>query len=257
MRLACLLLACAGLAAAADAGADLLAAARKGQTDRVRALVAKGAPLESHDKDGRTPLMLAAEHGHADTVQALLEKGASAAARDKQGWNAYALALLASPGGHGEVLKLLPAPPPLRVVLEAELAPDNLYSSCSMSPPLLAKYVAGLRLEGMVAAAVRETAGPLEIVGEDADAVAHLRVRPQASCVQQDSSDNLSLEIDVKVTAKDREAPLLEKTFGGGLKGLHARKAASAAQYAPLFAEWAKSHGGPIYWAVVGAVLKR
>src|SRR5260221_1789141 len=93
-------------AAAADLSPELLAAAKKGQTERVETLAAKGASLESRDKDGRTALMLAAQHGHPDTVRALLAKGAKPQDRDKEGWSAYALALFSSSGRREEVLKL-------------------------------------------------------------------------------------------------------------------------------------------------------
>src|SRR5271157_1982139 len=83
-------------ALAADPSADLLAAAKKGQTARVESLAAKGASLESTDKDGRTPLMLAAQHGHAETVRALVARGAKPDARDKQGWTAWGLAFFSS-----------------------------------------------------------------------------------------------------------------------------------------------------------------
>ena len=49
---------------------------------------------------------------------------------------------------------------------------------------------------------------------------------------------------------------LLEKTFGGGLKGLHARAVSSPAQYGAIFSELAKANAPQIYWAVVEACLR-
>src|SRR5438046_10182585 len=97
-------------ATAADLGPELLAAAKKGETERVDELAAKGVSLEYKDKDGRTALMLAAQHGHPGTVRALLAKGAKPEDRDKEGWSAYTLALFSSSGKREEVLKLLPQP---------------------------------------------------------------------------------------------------------------------------------------------------
>jgi len=258
-----LLFACAATVWAADTGPNILTAAKKGQTALVRSLLEHKAPIEARNRDGRTPLMLAAEHGHADTVALLLSRGADPAARDKQGWTAWALALFSSGAARERILKALPAPRPWTLALRSELAPDNLYSSCSMSPPQLQQFVAGLHLETAVLNEVRAAAStppeaPVTLVPPDtadgANAVALLRVRPQASCVQQESADSLSLAIDVTVTAGNET--ILEKTFGGGLKGLHARRAASPAQYQALFADWAKAHAGAIYQGIVAALLK-
>jgi hypothetical protein len=260
-----LLAALAGILAAADLGQDLLTAARKGQADRVRELVHRRAALETRDKDGRTPLLVASQRGHAGVVELLLESGADVQARDREGWSAYGLALMSSSNARGRVLKLLPTPPTRRLVLDAQLAPDNVYSSCSMAPRQLAQFLAELQPQAMVLAAVRAVAAspgapagsiPVELVASGGDAVATLAVRPQVSCMQQQSADNLSLAIDLRVTLNGRDAPLLEKTFGGGLRGMHARMAASPAQYQALFGDWAKAHASDIFWAIVASLLK-
>jgi ankyrin repeat protein len=250
---------------AADTGPELLTAARKGQADRIRALLVRKAPIEAKDRQGRTPLMLAAEHGHADAVRALLDAGASPSARDREGATAFALALLSSSGGREAVLKLLPAPKRIRATLEARLSPENLYSSCLMSLQQLGAAISEIRPEALVLAAVREVAAnpglppedvPIDWVDAAAGARVLLAVRPQVSCVQQQSADNLSLAIDVRVSVEGREAPVLEKTFGGGLKGLHVRRAGSPAQYGALFSDWARGHAAAVYWAAVGALLE-
>ena len=61
--------------------------------------------------------------------------------------------------------------------------------------------------------------------------------------------------MDVRLERSGRKA-ILEKTFGGGLKGLHARSVTSPAQYGAVFDEWAKSHASQIYWAAVEAWLR-
>ncbi len=245
---------------AADLGPELLTAARKGQTARVQTLASQGASLESQDKNGRTALMLAAQHGHADTVRALLAKGAKPETRDKQGWTAYGLALFSSAGGRDEVLKALPAPATVGLVLSVVLVPENLYSSCFMPPPQLATTVKSLQTEARLVSAVRDAAAagkaPVELVAAGGDALLTLRVRPRAVCVQQQSSDKLSMEVDARVVLNGESAPLLEKTFGGGLKGLREQMVTSPAQYPPVFEDWAKKHGGEIYWAAVEALLR-
>lgn len=68
--------------AGADLNDELFAAARKGETATVQALLEKGAGLEATTPYGQTPLYLAAISGHEDTVRLLLEKGAKTNIRD-------------------------------------------------------------------------------------------------------------------------------------------------------------------------------
>jgi len=250
-------------ALAADLGPDLLAAAKKGQTERVESLAGKGASLESTDKDGRTALMLAARYGHAETVRALLAKGAKPESRDNLGWTAYGLALFSTAGGRERVLKALPQPATVRLVVNAALGTENLYNSCLLRLPQLAEQVRAIQPELRVVAALRDAAAaaavkaPVELVAAGGDAVLFLRVRPRVGCVQQQSSDNVSLEVDIRVVRNGEAGAVIEKTFGGGIKGLRAQIVTSRAQYSPVFDDWAKKHGGAIYWAVVEALLRR
>jgi hypothetical protein len=247
---------------AADLGPDLLAAARKGQTSRVEALLARGAPIEAADKDGRTPLMAAAQHGHAGTVKLLLDKGANPGARDHQGWTAYGLAAFSSSGARGEVLKALPQPGILKVSLDVRWVRENLASSCFLTPAQLLDLISGIKPGALVAAALRDFAasngkGLMEFVGDaSGDSTLYLKVRPGASCLQQQSTDNLSLMIEARMVRTRNQAEMLERTFGGGLKGLHARAVSSPSQYEPVLSEWVKSHAGTIYWAAVEAWLR-
>ncbi len=131
-----------------------------------------------------------------------------------------------------------------------------------MSPAELVREVAALEPAAMVARAIREFAqssgrGRMEFVAErGGDVVLRLKARPSASCNPQQSLDSLSLAIEVRVERAADRAALLEKTFGGGLKGLHARTVSSPAQYQPLYSGWASSHAGEIYWAAVEAWLR-
>ncbi|KAM6972858.1 GA-binding protein subunit beta-2a [Aplochiton taeniatus] len=65
-----------------DLGKRLLEAARKGQDDEVRTLMANGAPFTT-DWLGTSPLHLAAQHGHYSTADVLLRAGVSRDARTK------------------------------------------------------------------------------------------------------------------------------------------------------------------------------
>uniref|UniRef100_A0A2K6Q5T1 GA binding protein transcription factor subunit beta 2 n=1 Tax=Rhinopithecus roxellana TaxID=61622 RepID=A0A2K6Q5T1_RHIRO len=65
-----------------DLGKRLLEAARKGQDDEVRTLMANGAPFTT-DWLGTSPLHLAAQYGHYSTAEVLLRAGVSRDARTK------------------------------------------------------------------------------------------------------------------------------------------------------------------------------
>jgi parallel beta-helix repeat protein len=83
---------------------ELWQAAEDGYTDRVKALIAKGADLYVKDKNGQTVLMCAASWGHTETVQALLDAGADVNAEADNGVTALMGASLA---GHTETVKAL------------------------------------------------------------------------------------------------------------------------------------------------------
>jgi hypothetical protein len=281
MRFFAVLLAAALPMLAADEPLDILQAARKGMTRELATLLLKGADLEARDKQGRTPLMLAAQYGRTATLRLLLEKGAKPDTRDSHGWNAYMLALLAPSGGmvhtrHDAVLKLLPQPKRFRLAIIASWAPGKaLFSSCFMRPEELTQQIREIQPDGMVIEALRRYAATsgrdfIAVVSADArgnseiserptpkdvDAVLTLLVEPGATCVQQ--VDQLSLSIQATLNRAQEEKPVLEKSFGGSAlrTGMRGEAATNPKQYGALYRPWVKSEVGPVYWAVLTALL--
>lgn len=68
-----------------DCQTPLLFAARSGHATIVKALLRKGALVDSQDTRGRTPLSHAAEQGHKVVVRQLLAGGAQVKVGDKNG----------------------------------------------------------------------------------------------------------------------------------------------------------------------------
>ncbi|MGD0499008.1 MAG: ankyrin repeat domain-containing protein [Bryobacteraceae bacterium] len=271
-------LALAFSAMAADPGADLLRAARQGDTPRVRALLDAGAGLEARDKNGRTPLLCAAEQGHADTVRLLLDRGAESGARDREGLTAYGLALFSLDGAkRAAVLAALPRPPVLRLSLIGRWSPENMTGSCFLGRDQLYRFMTLIHPDALVVGALADsarlngkdivdivradaeglkadvTAGTASVA--DADAIVVLEAKPALSCAQQ--FDRLSLAIDVRVWRAGSQTPVFEKTFGGGLTGLHAQQVTSPAQVQPLLENWARSHASSIYGGVLRALMRQ
>lgn len=75
-------------------------AVRRGNTEIVRDLLARGADPNARDRHGQTGLMLAAHGGHLATVHLLIERGARLDITAKYGLSAVMLAVVA---GHEEI----------------------------------------------------------------------------------------------------------------------------------------------------------
>uniref|UniRef100_A0AC11ECG5 GA binding protein transcription factor subunit beta 2 n=1 Tax=Ovis aries TaxID=9940 RepID=A0AC11ECG5_SHEEP len=86
-----------------DLGKRLLEAARKGQDDEVRTLMANGAPFTT-DWLGTSPLHLAAQYGHYSTAEVLLRAGVSRDARTKVDRTPLHMA---AADGHAHIVELL------------------------------------------------------------------------------------------------------------------------------------------------------
>jgi len=83
---------------------DLLYAAREGDIEAVKRLLAKGADVNAKDNWGITALMWTAWPGHTEIVNLLISKGADVNAKDKNGRTAL---MEAAAGGHTEIVEML------------------------------------------------------------------------------------------------------------------------------------------------------
>jgi len=89
---------------AGDVNKELRTAAKKGEIDKVRALLAQGADINSKDDYGKTALFLACEKGQAEIVSVLLKNGANMEIKDINDRLPYDIAVSKK---HVDVEKLL------------------------------------------------------------------------------------------------------------------------------------------------------
>jgi len=82
----------------------LMAAARNGDNDKIRALMEQGADVNRPNNNGGTAIMYAALSGDPDTVNLLLDRGAAIDAVAANGWTALMIACVK---GHADIARLL------------------------------------------------------------------------------------------------------------------------------------------------------
>src|SRR5439155_1639313 len=104
MAVACAFLAAAAHSQSININSDLLAAARRGDTGGVRALLERGAAVNSRNRLGDSPLLIAAKNGITPMALLVLERGADVSEHDNRGKTG---ADMAAEGGHRATLELL------------------------------------------------------------------------------------------------------------------------------------------------------
>jgi hypothetical protein len=85
---------------------DLIAAAKKGDVEAVKSLLARGADVNAKTRYNQTPLMFAAEKGHLEVVRNLIEAGADVNVTDTF-YKFFTALYGAASKGHADVVKLL------------------------------------------------------------------------------------------------------------------------------------------------------
>ena len=83
---------------------SLIEAASMGDTEKVQALLAKGADVHAKDNTGATVLLQTAWDGRTDAVRLLLAKGADVNAKDNKGGTAL---MAAKREDHKEIVRIL------------------------------------------------------------------------------------------------------------------------------------------------------
>jgi ankyrin repeat protein len=83
---------------------DWTDAARLGDVDRLRCLLASGADVNARDEHGQTALMIAAGNGRSSAIRLLVENGAVLDCTAKYGLSAVMLAVI---GGHLDAVRTL------------------------------------------------------------------------------------------------------------------------------------------------------
>jgi ankyrin repeat protein len=74
-------------------GLQLIRAAKKGDAEKLRGLIAAGVTVDSVDENGWTPLAWAVKNRHADIARVLIDAGANAEHESRNGWTPMALAV--------------------------------------------------------------------------------------------------------------------------------------------------------------------
>ena len=90
--------------APAEKSIQLVNAAKDGDLDKVKDLIAEGVDVDSKNKGGTTALMMAARFDNLDIVEYLVEKGADVNAKNELGRSAL---YMAARNGHVDVVEFL------------------------------------------------------------------------------------------------------------------------------------------------------
>ncbi|GCB77852.1 hypothetical protein scyTo_0019328 [Scyliorhinus torazame] len=142
-----------------DLGKRLLEAARKGQDDEVRTLMANGAPFTT-DWLGTSPLHLAAQYGHYSTAEVLLRAGVSRDARTKVDRTPLHMA---AAEGHANIVELL-----IREAMQNQVNtnPERTNSGAVATPQFIIAPAGVMNLAGLVSSS-KTTSVTEEVVTAD------------------------------------------------------------------------------------------
>ncbi|XP_028920815.1 GA-binding protein subunit beta-1 isoform X2 [Ornithorhynchus anatinus] len=188
-----------------DLGKKLLEAARAGQDDEVRILMANGAPFTT-DWLGTSPLHLAAQYGHYSTTEVLLRAGVSRDARTKV--DRTPLHMAASEG-HASIVEVL-----------LKIAMQNQINTNPESPDTVTIHAATPQFiigPGGVVNLTDETGVSAVQFGNSSTSVlATLAALAEASAPLSNSSDTPVVATEEVVTAESVDGAIQQVVSSGG-----------------------------------------
>ncbi|XP_036014265.1 GA-binding protein subunit beta-1 isoform X16 [Mus musculus] len=188
-----------------DLGKKLLEAARAGQDDEVRILMANGAPFTT-DWLGTSPLHLAAQYGHFSTTEVLLRAGVSRDARTKV--DRTPLHMAASEG-HANIVEVL-----------LKIAMQNQINTNPESPDTVTIHAATPQFiigPGGVVNLTDETGVSAVQFGNSSTSVlATLAALAEASAPLSNSSETPVVATEEVVTAESVDGAIQQVVSSGG-----------------------------------------
>ncbi|XP_040602162.1 GA-binding protein subunit beta-1 isoform X6 [Mesocricetus auratus] len=200
-----------------DLGKKLLEAARAGQDDEVRILMANGAPFTT-DWLGTSPLHLAAQYGHYSTTEVLLRAGVSRDARTKV--DRTPLHMAASEG-HASIVEVL-----LKIAMQNQIntnpeSPDTV-TIHTATPQFIIGPGGVVNLTGLVSSensskATDETGVSAVQFGNSSTSVlATLAALAEASAPLSNSSETPVVATEEVVTAESVDGAIQQVVSSGG-----------------------------------------
>ncbi|XP_011784043.1 PREDICTED: GA-binding protein subunit beta-1 [Colobus angolensis palliatus] len=200
-----------------DLGKKLLEAARAGQDDEVRILMANGAPFTT-DWLGTSPLHLAAQYGHYSTTEVLLRAGVSRDARTKV--DRTPLHMAASEG-HASIVEVL-----LKIAMQNQIntnpeSPDTVTIHAA-TPQFIIGPGGVVNLTGLVSSensskATDETGVSAVQFGNSSTSVlATLAALAEASAPLSNSSETPVVATEEVVTAESVDGAIQQVVSSGG-----------------------------------------
>jgi outer membrane protein assembly factor BamB len=182
---------------------DLWAAARKGDAELVKTLLAKGAEVNSETRYGATALSYAADRGHVKVIEVLVENGADVNMKDSF-YNAPAMAWAAY-NGHAQAVKLLLAKGATEGKNDALMAGIESNNLEMVEVVLAAGGIDAVTLSSALANATKggkeEIVGALKKAGASESAVSAFNIEPALLQLYAGKYKNDDIGLEITFTA--------------------------------------------------------